>query len=93
MNTLKQKIKNTLLFSAEEKIDVLIDLDTYEPDVCQQIEAIIDKYDTQVGIIRNDLKTNINNRLTNLELSLPTDQQQELHTAFDQLRQGFSVVV
>jgi len=44
---LKQKIKETTLFSDEDKIAILAAIDTYSSDDTKQLEAIIDEFDTK----------------------------------------------
>jgi len=67
MNTLKQKIKSTLLFTPVGKIELLTRLDELTIEVQTQLESIIDEYNAKYVEATTVSRQNIVKDLTAME--------------------------
>jgi len=59
MQNLKQKVKETTLFSDEDKIAILAAIDGYPPEETTQLEAIIDEFDITYRAAVSEYKTSV----------------------------------
>jgi len=59
MQNLKQKVKETTLFSDEDKIAILAAIDGYPAEETTQLEAIIDEFDITYRAAVSEYKTSV----------------------------------
>lgn len=81
MNSLQKKIRNTTLFSAEEKVDLLIGLDHMTNDQKNQLEISIDEYQTKHLALTQQFKNDTQQHLNTLVTQTNTDDEEILKAA------------
>ena len=93
MQNIKQKIKNTTLFSDEEKVDILAAIDTYSHKDVIHIEAIIDEYDISRVQAGNAYRTEVFNALdTIVKQAKPVDIKR-IKNATENIRHGLDTIL
>jgi len=90
MNSLKQKIQNTMLFSASEKIDFLVNIDMLSDDVKLKFEQIIDEYDNQMITITKDMKQKMITDFDAISTKVSDTQKAQVQSAIDTMKQGLN---
>ena len=92
MNTLKLKIKNTALFTPEEKIEVLAGIDTFTESDKTQLADIVDEYDRKFAVILSTFKRNMIAELDTIEKNTPKTGASRMREAVDKIKSGLDVV-
>ena len=81
MTPLQNKIRTTTLFSAEEKVDLLIGLDHMTDDQKKQLEDSIDEYQTKHLALTQQFKNDTEQHLDTLVSQTGTDDDEILKAA------------
>lgn len=81
MTSLQKKIRNTTLFSAEEKVDLLIGLDHMTNDQKNQLEISIDEYQTKHLTLTQQFKNDTEQHLDTLIGKTGADDKEILKAA------------
>lgn len=92
MNGLKQKIKYTALFTPEEKIEILVAIDTFSQSDTKQLTDIVDEYDRKFAIILSIFKQNMNTKLDEIEQSTSPDNAAQMRDAVSKIKSGLDVI-
>lgn len=93
MDSLKQKIKNTVLFDDEDKIAILTAIDSFSLDDLKALEGIIDEYDAKHKEVVSEFKSNILSTLDGIDANATPDDKLRLKQATDQIRVGLHTVL
>ena len=88
MVDLKQKIKNTALFTSDEKVEILVALDTFSESDTAQLEDIVDEYDRKFVQITHTFKQNMMSELDAIE-----KKSANMHDAVEKIKSGLNAVV
>lgn len=93
MNQLKQKIQATALFTPQEKIDILVSVDTFSDDDKTKLEAIIDEYDAKYTTITQTFKTNMLGELDGIVKDAKPEDKNRMNAAADKIKTGLDIVI
>ena len=93
MNNLKQKIKNTALFAPDEKIDILVAIDTFSASDITELESIVDEYDAKYRDIMQTFKTNMVSELDMMVTKAKPESKVRISEAVDKMKKGFTAVI
>lgn len=93
MNLLKQKIKETTLFDAEDKINILAAIDTFPASDLSELERIIDEYDQKRNKIVGSFRDSMLKTLDSIVLNAKPEDRARIHAATDQIRLGFRTMI
>ena len=84
MQALKHKIQHTTLFSDEDKVAILIAVDTYSADDIKALEGIIDEFDTKHQDAVSEYKKSVYGVLdTIVAKASPTDKKRFQNASSD----------
>lgn len=93
MEQLKHKIQNTNLFSDEDKIAILVAIDTYEESDRTKLEAIIDEFDAAQKTAVSEYKKSVDMVLNSVvEKAKPLDKKR-FQSAAGSIRQGVDTLL
>lgn len=93
MDPLKQKIKTTLLFTPQEKIDILASFDTISSDDKTKLKVIIDEYDAKYSRATQTMKAGLIEELDGIVRDAnPTDKGRVVESV-DKIKAGMDVVI
>ncbi len=92
MNDLKYKIKNTSLFTPEEKVEILTALDTFSEHDVKELESIIDEYDGKYKNILQTFRQNMFEELESIEKKTPPEKLAQMKQAIEKIKSGLTVV-
>lgn len=93
MQQVKQKIKDTTLFSDEDKISILAAMDRYAKDDITKLEAIIDEFDAAHRLAISEYKKSINKVLDEIVSKATPDDATRLKTASSTIQSGVDMLL
>lgn len=93
MQQLKQKIKDTTLFSDEDKIAILAAVDSYASDDISALEAIIDEFDTKHKEATSEYKSSVYGVLGQIVENAKPQEKKRFHHAASTIRSGVDMLV
>lgn len=88
MQSLKHKIKNTTLFSDEDKIAVLAAIDTYPESDTKALEGIIDEFDNTYAKSVSDYKKAVYGVLDGITAKQKPEDIPRMQGAAAKIKQG-----
>lgn len=86
---IKEKIKNTKLFTNLEKIEILVNFEKLSSEAQQQLEKVIDEYDESLKEIKSQFKTEITEEINKIK-QIQTDPNTT--AALDKMQQGYNKI-
>ncbi len=92
MSNLKQKIKNTALFLPEEKVDILVAIDTFSENDILELESIIDEYDGTYKGILSTFRKSMFEELDSIQAKTSKAKLSQMKQAIDKVKSGLDVV-
>lgn len=92
MNDLKQKVKNTALFTSDEKIEILASVDTFSDSDKAQLGDIVDEYDREYVKIMSNFKQCMVSELDSIEKKTSPADLARMHEAVAKIKSGLDVV-
>lgn len=92
MTDLNHKIKNTALFTPEEKIEILTAIDTFSQSDKTQLGDIIDEYDHKFAGILSNFKQNMISQLSEIEKKTSKANLSRMREAVEKIKSGLDVV-
>jgi hypothetical protein len=92
MQDLKQKIQHTALFTPEEKVEILANIDTFSPSDIQGLTSIVDEYDAKHAQIVTTFKENMLSELDAIGKNASPDRAQKMQAAVEQIRSGIAAI-
>lgn len=93
MQTLKQKIKQTSLLSDEDKIAILVAVDTYLESETKTLENIIDEFDRTYAQSVVDYKKAVYGVLDGIAANRKPDDAPRMQAATAQIKQGVDTLL
>lgn len=93
MNDLNIKIKNTALFSQDEKIEILAAVDTFSEGDKAQLADIIDEYDKKFIDITNTFKQHMIDELCTIEKSNTSIDTKQMKDAVEKIKLGLNMII
>lgn len=91
MNNLKDKIKNTNLFSDKEKIELLTGLNDLSDEAKSQLEKVIDDYDESLASLNKQFKGELHEELDKIDQESGDDPK--VKEAIDQYKTGLDKLI
>ncbi len=88
MQSLKQKIKKTTLFSDEDKIAILVAVDGYSASDVKALEKIVDEFDQAHTRAVTDYKKAVYGVLEDIVVKQKSEDAPRMQGATDQIKQG-----
>jgi hypothetical protein len=92
MKDLAQKIKNTALFSSDEKVEILASIETFSDSDKLQLADIVDEYDRKFSDILSTFKQNMNSKLDEMEKSTSPANVDTMREAVGKIKSGLDVI-
>lgn len=93
MDPLKQKIKDTQLFTPQEKIDILASFDTIGDEDQKKLAVIIDEYDAKHKKITQTFKTNVVEELDGIVREANPDDKNRIQQSAEKIKSGLTMVI
>lgn len=93
MNQLKQKIQATALFTPQEKIDILVAVETFSDADKTKLEAIIDEYDAKYKTITQTFKTNMLGELDGIVKDAKPEDKDRITASAEKIKSGLNAVI
>lgn len=93
MQHLKQKIKETTLFSDEDKIAILAAIDGYSDDDTKALESIIDEFDVTYRAAVSEYKKSITGVLDTLVQKAKPQDKQRFQSAASTIKTGVEQIL
>ena len=90
---LKQKIKETALFSDEDKIAILAAVDTYSGEDAKALETIIDEFDTNYKSAISEYKKSVYGVLDQIVGKAKLVEKKRMETAVSTIKTGVDVIL
>ncbi|MCA9386360.1 hypothetical protein KC717_06980 [Candidatus Dojkabacteria bacterium] len=90
---LKQKIKTTNLFNALEKIELLASFDTFSQDTLENLEGVLDDYESSKKSLAKQLKSDMNTELDHIKTLAEYDNRKDLLDAVETYSQGIEKLI
>ncbi|MEK7577702.1 MAG: hypothetical protein AAB492_03770 [Patescibacteria group bacterium] len=88
MQNLKQKIKETALFSDEDKIAILAAVDTYSEEDTKALETIIDEFDGKYKASISEYKKSVYEVLDQIVGKAKLQEKKRMETAASTIKAG-----
>jgi hypothetical protein len=88
MGDLKQKIKNTALFSADEKVEILAAIDTFSQGDLTELTDIVDEYDRAYADITHTFKHNMLDELESIKKNVKSGDRAHMEAAIEKISSG-----
>ena len=92
MNDLKQKVKNTALFTPDEKIEILASIDTFSDSDKAQLGDIVDEYDREYVKIMANFRQSMVSELDSIVKKTPPADLARMHEAVAKIKSGLDVI-
>jgi len=92
MKDLAQKIKNTALFSSDEKVEILASIETFSDSDKLQLADIVDEYDRKFSDILSTFKQNMNSKLDEMEKTTSPASVDTMREAVGKIRSGLDAI-
>ena len=92
MKDLAQKIKNTALFSSDEKVEILASIETFSDSDKLQLADIVDEYDRKFSDILSTFKQNMNSKLDEMEKTTSPASVDTMREAVGKIKSGLDVI-
>ncbi len=93
MDGLKLKIKQTTLFTDQEKIEFLLAVDSFSQKDQHELSDIIDEYDAKHANITQQFKDNILAELTAIENDADANDKEKITSATQKIRNGLDTMI
>lgn len=93
MDSLKQKVKATLLFTPQEKIDILVSFDTITTDDKTKLETIIDEYDAKYAKAIRTMKAGVTEELTGIVNDANQGDKDRITASAEKIKSGLASVI
>lgn len=93
MDPLKQKIKDTQLFTPQEKIDILASFDTIGDEDKKKLVVIIDEYDAKHKKITGTFKAGIVEELDGIVRDANPDDKDRIQQSAEKIKSGLTIVI
>lgn len=93
MDPLKQKIKDTQLFTPQEKIDILASFDTIGDEDKKKLVVIIDEYDAKHKKITGTFKAGMVEELDGMVRDARPEDQDRVVGSVGKIKAGMDVVI
>ena len=93
MDPLKQKIKDTQLFTPQEKIDILASFDTISSDDKTKLEAIIDEYDAKYTKATQTMKAGLMEELDGIVKDTKPEDKDRITESAEKIKSGLNTVI
>lgn len=93
MHSLKQKIKETTLFSDEDKIAILAAVDTYPAEDAKRLEAIVDEFDATYRAAVSEYKSSVYDVLDDVVTKANPQDKQRFQAAAATIRSGIDLLL
>lgn len=90
---LKHKIKNTTLFSDEDKIAILAAVDTYSAGDTKALEAIVDEFDAKHKAAISEYKTSVYGVLDDIVKKANSQDKKRFQSATSTLKSGVDMLL
>lgn len=90
---LKQKIKDTVLFSDEDKIVILIAVDRYSAEDIKALEAIIDEFDDKHQEAISEYKKSVYGVLDDIVQKAKPQDKKRFQDASSTIRSGVDMLM
>lgn len=88
-----QKIKETTLFSDEDKIAILTAIDTYPAEETKKIEAIIDEFDATYNTAVSEYKASVYFVLDDIVTKAKPSDKQRFQNATSTIKSGVEMIL
>lgn len=92
MSDLIQKVKNTALFTSDEKVEILSAMATFSESDREQLGGIISEYDQQFNLILKTFKQNMNSKLDEMEKTTSPASVDTMREAVGKIRSGLDAI-
>ena len=92
MSNLKQKIKQTALFTPDEKVEILTAIDNFSELDSKELESIIDEYDSTFKGTLSTFRKNMYEELDSIQAKTSKDKLSQMKQAIDKIKSGLDVV-
>ena len=93
MNVLAQKVKNTALFTPDEKVEILAAIDTFSDSDKAQLTDIVEEYDRKFDNITATFKQNMINHLDDMEKKMPQGNMEKFREAIKKIKSGLDMAM
>lgn len=93
MLTLKRKIKETALFSDEDKIAILTRVDTYPVEETTKLETIIDEFDATHKAAVSEYKASVYGVLDDIVKKSKPEDKKRFQSASSTIRSGVEMIL
>lgn len=90
MDTLKLQIKRTNLFSPQEKIDLIIGIDTFTDEQRIHLASVINEFDTKQNQLTSSFKKDTLLDLDRLEIGLKGHEADDIQKTIHNMRSGLT---
>lgn len=92
MSDLAQQVKNTPLFTSDEKVEILAAMATFSESDRMQLADIISEYDQQFDAILATFKQNMNTKLDEMEKNISSSNAVLMREAVGKIKSGLDVI-
>ncbi len=93
MKTVQQKIRDTVLFIPEEKVEILVAFESFSQLDREQLEDIIDEYDKEYQNITKKFKDAMFQELEKIQNNSSSEDKSRLEAAVDQIKLGLQTIL
>lgn len=93
MDGLKVKIKQTALFTDQDKIEIISAVDNFPEKDRQELADIIDEYDAKHAKITQQFKDNMLAELIAIENDADTGDKEKIASATQKIRNGLQTMI
>lgn len=93
MNALAQKVKNTALFTPDEKVEILAAIDTFSDSDKNELSDIVDEYDREFSNITANFKQNMVNHLDQMQTNSPQGSTEKFREAVEKIKSGLDLAI
>lgn len=90
---LKQKIQSTILFDEEDKIAILVAIDTYSTDDIKALEGILDEFDSKHQEAISEYKKSVYDVLDTIVTKANPRDKKKFLTAASSIRTGMDALL
>lgn len=92
MSDLAQQVKNTPLFTSDEKVEILAAMATFSESDRMQLADIISEYDQQFDAILATFKQNMNSKLDEMEKHASPANVITMREAVEKIKSGIDAI-
>lgn len=93
MDPLKKKIKETHLFTPQEKIDILAEFETISDEDKKSLETIIDEYDAKYARATQTMKAGVLEELDGIVRDAESEDKDRITASAEKIKSGLTAVI